>query len=122
MNEELMQNKSLLKVFMNLVSPFNLKCNKQDEQIILQNNEDTSSKKDMTKRREELMEFIIEDLVRYVNLNIRFFLTDPSYANLLVDLIDNAPDVKIDEPLAVLRVMVSCIKTSAVIQSQGDDS
>jgi hypothetical protein len=86
MNEEFMQNKGLLKVFMNIVVPFNPRCNKQDEQKILQDNQDSSSKKDLNKRRDELTSFVINDLMINVNLNMKFFITDQSYSNLVVEL------------------------------------
>jgi hypothetical protein len=87
MNEEIMQNKGLLKVFMNIVVPFNSKCNKQDEQKILQDSQDSSSKKDMNKRRDELVGYIMDDLLNNVNLNLKFLITDSNYSNLVLDII-----------------------------------
>ena len=96
MNEELMQNPSLLKVFMNIIVPFNPKCNKQDEMKVLQSSEDSSSKKDQEKRIEELTGYIIDDLLNYVNLNVRVFIMDAVYSNLLVDLVENLDDEKLN--------------------------
>jgi hypothetical protein len=88
MNEEFMQNKGLLKVFMNIIVPFNPRCNKQDEQKILQDNQDSSSKKDLSKRRDELVSFVLDSLMNNVNLNMKFFISDQTYSTFVVDLVN----------------------------------
>jgi len=54
---------------------------------ILLSREDSSSKKDDGKRQDELLSFILDDLCRVVNPSLKFFLTDPLYSHLLLDLI-----------------------------------
>jgi len=89
LNEEnLMENKTLLKIFMNIISPFNGKINKGNENQMLKDKSDISNKKDESKRYEELVGFIINDLTRVVNLNLRSILTDNTYSNLLIDLVE----------------------------------
>ncbi len=107
MNEELMQNPSLLKVFMNIIVPFNPKCNKQDEQKILQNDDDSSSKKDQAKRIEELTGYVIDDVLNYVNVNMRFFIMEPTYSNLLVDLVETLSDDKVESVLKNLHDVIN---------------
>jgi hypothetical protein len=98
MQEEFMQNKGLLKIFMNIIVPFNPHCNKQDEQKVLHDSADTASKKDLSKRRDELVGYILTDLLNNVNLNMKFFINDPDYSHLVVDIIryldERGEDVK----------------------------
>lgn len=87
MNEEIMQNKNLLKIFINIISPFNPRVNNQYENKTLQYKVDSSSKKDDNKRTEELISLVLEDIFRIVNLNNKFFVTDNLCSNLLLELI-----------------------------------
>jgi len=106
MNEEIMQNKGLLKIFMNIVVPFNPKINNNYEQEILTNKLDSSSKKDDGKRHEELVSYIANDLFNVVNLNAKFFLNDNIYSFLLTDFI-GILSLKYEDKLTALLKTIS---------------
>jgi len=88
MNESFMQNKIILKMFANLISPYNSKTNNQYENKVLQYSVDSSSKKSDEKRHEEVIQIISEDLFRVVNPNIKFLISDNNYSALLVDFVN----------------------------------
>jgi pumilio family protein 6 len=87
MHEEVMQNKNILKVLMNILSPFNPRVNNPYENSILQYQLDSASKKDEKKRWLENISLMINDIFHCINPNTKFFLTDPSYSALLLEVI-----------------------------------
>jgi pumilio family protein 6 len=87
MHEEVMQNKNILKVLMNIITPFNPRVNNPYENNILQYQLDSASKKDEKKRWIENISLMINDIFQCINPNTKFFITDPSYSTLLVEVI-----------------------------------
>lgn len=111
MQEDFLNNKNLLKIFVNIISPFNSKVNTQVENKILKYHEDSSSKKDMEKRKEELLEVVIEEIYKVVNPSLKFFLTSANYSTLLVELIAYLVKVKDEEKLKdVLRNLLTTLE------------
>jgi pumilio family protein 6 len=88
LNESFMQNKIMLKIFANIISPCNSKTNNQYENKVLQFSQDSSSKKSDAKRHGEVIQIILEDLFKVVNPNIKNMIADNSYSTLLVDFIN----------------------------------
>ena len=86
-NEEFLVNRGLLKLAMNLIIPFNKKVNSSYEQKILEYSVDSSSKKEMSKRQDEILFFLFDDLLSFVKKNINFFLIDSIYCPFLVDFL-----------------------------------
>ncbi len=87
MHEEVMQNKNILKVLMNIVTPFNPRVNNPYENNILQYKIDSASKKDERKRWGENISLMLNDTFHCVNPNTKFFITDASYSALLIELV-----------------------------------
>jgi hypothetical protein len=87
MNEGIVDNKILLKVIANIISPFNPRVNNSYENKILTYKEDCGSKKNDEKRHEELISLCLNDIFRVVNLNVKFLLTDPTYSTILPEII-----------------------------------
>ncbi len=86
-NEELLSNKGILKLVMNIIIPFNKRANNNYEQKVLEYNNDSSSKKEMSKRQDEIMFFIFDDLLANIKSNVNFFLFDSVYSPLLIDFL-----------------------------------
>jgi hypothetical protein len=88
LSEEFLTNKSVLKIFCNLLNYKHNKINTQQENKIISYDLNCSSKKDESKRQEEIMSVILEELFRIVNINIKFCIADPSYVIILNDLVE----------------------------------
>ena len=110
MNEELMQNKIVFKILCNIITPFNPRVNNPYENKILTYKIDSGSKKDDSKRHEELISLTMDEIFRAVNPNVKFFLTDRAYSTLLIDiihlLIKNEDDDKLNELLKNIHAVV----------------
>jgi pumilio homology domain family member 6 len=99
LNESFMQNKIILKIFANIISPCNSKTNNQYENKILQYSVDSSSKKSDEKRHEEVIQIISEDIFRVVCPNIKFLISDNNYSTLFVDFVNYLNTHKVHEKL-----------------------
>jgi len=88
LSEEFLVNKSVLKVFCNILNFKNNKINTQQENKILSYSLDSSSKKDDFKRQEEILTASLEEIFKIIHLNVKFCLTDSSYVIIYNDLID----------------------------------
>lgn len=86
--EEFLTNKSILKIFCNLLNYKNNKINTQQENKILSYDIFSSSKKDNDKRQEEILSSCINQVFEIIHLNIKFCLTDQYYVIILNDLVD----------------------------------
>lgn len=111
LNESFMQNKIILKIFANIISPCNSKTNNQYENKVLQFSRDSSSKKSDEKRHDEVIQIILEDLFRVVSPNIKFLICDNSYSALLVDLINYLNSNNIHDKLGeILKNIVEVLE------------
>ena len=99
LSEEFLSNKSVLKIFCNLLNYRNNKINTQQENKIISYDKNCSSKKDDQKRQEEIMSVILEELFRIVDINIKFCIADPSYVIILNDLVEYLIKTKNEEKL-----------------------
>jgi pumilio family protein 6 len=99
LTEEFLTNKSILKIFCNLLNYRNNKINTQQENKIISYDLNCSSKKDDYKRQEEIMSVILEELFRIVDINIKFCISDDSYVIILNDLIEYLIKTKNEEKL-----------------------
>ena len=88
LSDEFLSNKSILKIFSNILNYKNNKVNTQQENKIISYDINSSSKKDEMKRQEEIMQIILVDLFKVVDLNIKFCLTDQYYSIILNDLVE----------------------------------
>lgn len=87
-------NKVILKIFSNILNPFDKKINKLHENNILLYDKDNSSKKEASKRHEEIFMCILEDLHKIVNYELRVLMTDFSYSYFLSDYVAKLITVK----------------------------
>lgn len=88
LSEEFLTNKSVLKVFCNILNFKHNKINTQQENKILSYNSDSSSKKDDYKRQEEILSASLEEIFKTVHMNLKLCMTDQSYVIIFNDLID----------------------------------
>lgn len=99
LSEEFLSNKSVLKIFCNLLNYKQNKINTQQENKIISYKLNCSSKKDENKRQEEIMSVVLEELFNIVNMNIKFCIADPSYVIILNDLVEYLIKTKNEEKL-----------------------
>lgn len=111
-NEGFTSNKILCKVFSNIFSPFNKKANHPLEVELLSYTEQEANKKELAKRQNEVIHIILEDVVKYLCFEMKFFLTDPIYSEFLIDVIiylDNADGI--DNQLQLETIVKSILST-----------
>jgi len=88
LSEEFLTNKSVLKIFCNILNIKNNKINTQQENKIISYAVDSSSKKDDHKRQEEILSASLEEIFKTISLNLKFCMTDQTYVIVFNDLID----------------------------------
>jgi pumilio family protein 6 len=87
LNDEFLENKRIVRIFINILHPNDNKVNTPSEQKIISYKDDNSSKKDDIKRQDELIHYIWEHVFNLVNVNLKFCLGDNFYSNLLLSLL-----------------------------------
>jgi len=109
--DEFLTNKTILKIFCNILNFKHNKINTQQENKTISYDLDSSSKKDEIKRQEEILSVCLEDVFRCVHPNIKLCLTDQSYVIIYNDLIDYLISTNNTEKLRdILNDTINCLE------------
>ena len=76
LSQNLVEQKNLIKIVWNIISPFNKKCNNEIQQKLLSYSTPNSNKKSIEKRQTELIDNIYDKLVKMVIFQMKFFFKD----------------------------------------------
>jgi len=86
-NEEFLVNKGIFNIVMNLLVPFNKRANNANEQKILEYSVDSSSKKEMPKRQDELLFSLFDDLLNLLKSSLSVIISDNTHSTFLIDFL-----------------------------------
>ena len=85
LNENFEKNKNCLKIIYNVFFPFNKKVNNNNENELLLYNKSFSNKKDLNKRKEEIIFYIFDKIYKLIVYEIKYLMFDVLFSNFLTD-------------------------------------
>ena len=87
LDANIVENKNCLKIIWNIISPFNKKCNNIQQQNLLNYSTPNSNKKSLEKRQGEILDNILEKILKIINFDIKFLIKDILFSHFLTDFI-----------------------------------